>query len=209
MFQGRTGHEQVWPRHADRGRYRECAFARSIKLWVGRLMHNESESLVGVSGMKKAQPKTWGDLDRGAMRKATGHKRKLMATNSRPRFTALLLATIAMCGCGSPSSLPTITEYSLLRLADGSWLPLNPTSYSVDVSNQRVIRETAGSVARSEKCAVKDIDNWECSEDNGRWLFGFRNGTFWEVNPSSMPKQEARHVSAMKWWLVNIGGMFE
>ncbi len=131
-----------------------------------------------------------------------GHQHRLKAKSTYFAFAAL--SAMTLCGCESSSSLPTITRYQIVKLDDGSWAAWTRTHYSVDVSNQRVIRETAGYVARYEHCVVKDVENWECREDNGEWIFGFYDGTFKEISPSSAGREGERHVSAIRWWTVGV-----
>jgi hypothetical protein len=112
------------------------------------------------------------------------------------------MTLVLMAGCGN-----TITQYQIGRdKGDERWVALSPSEYSVDTDHQRVVRSTAGFLARYDDCAVKDRRNWECRADGKDWIFGFRNGDYWEmVKIPVLPNFETRNVSAWEWWFTKWG----
>ncbi len=77
-----------------------------------------------------------------------------------------------------------------------------------------MVSSTSGLVSVYDNCAVFDLRNWECSEDNGTLRFGIRDGAFWEVVPTSsiadtfksvrMPELQY-HILGCKWDAVDGG----
>jgi len=64
------------------------------------------------------------------------------------------------------------------------WLPLNPTSYKPNVSNQQVFSWTRATsfIEKYTKCPVLNRRNWTCKYDDGSGEFGFKNGQYWNYS---------------------------
>lgn len=126
----------------------------------------------------------------------------------RSTCTAIVLVVLLL-GCDGTSELPTITAYPLMKRHDGaSWTTLNPKEYTVDVLNQRVVYVLLDTVRRAENCVIKDVKNWQCTEDDGEWVFGFSEGEYVEKLSPRLREYmenisfERRYVSATRWWMI-------
>lgn len=85
-----------------------------------------------------------------------------------------ILLSLSACDDG------TITAYPITETKSEDplpWLALNPTTYSRQ--GDSIVSNTIGILSRYDRCVVADIENWECTFDDGSGQFGFRQGSHW------------------------------
>ena len=117
----------------------------------------------------------------------------------------LIAATVTFDGSN------TVTVYSLRNIKDnnvGKPTQLNnsPTIYAV--RNDAVVSSIGSFISKYDKCAVLNVENWECEYSDGSGSFGFRNGDYWHLPHYEDTEYVSRFsyvLNKCQWWIFEGG----
>jgi hypothetical protein len=102
-----------------------------------------------------------------------------------------------------PNFFPTqIVSYPARRLADGTLMPLNRTTYKVNPLMQTIIYWMPGIDEMPGKlvdCAVRNRKNWIGYYPDGSGAVGMHKGKIVTGDPNDI------YVGRCYWWLLNFG----
>lgn len=93
---------------------------------------------------------------------------------------------------------------------EASEYTLRKTRFKVLPDRQEVLRWTEGfPVERLTKCAVSDRSNWSCKWRDESSFFGFKSGTFFDIDLPPAPAtydERTIYVSRLEWLRFKCGG---
>lgn len=104
----------------------------------------------------------------------------------RTLIALLMLAILASAGCTSRSGDVYVYEVEctgpvIENQCSGKWSPLNRQLYTIFAEQQIVVYTSVFGPDRLSKCAVQNVENWQCEYSDGSAIFRMIDGKFSKV----------------------------